>query len=67
MGDEVKGLNLASLDIEQLEQRIELGHALPVHRHPDSCTDNGCEGFQGDCTHNKCIGYASCGTLSQPH
>ena len=42
-------------------------YALPVHRHPDSCTDNGCEGFQGDCTHNKCIGYASCGTLSQPH
>ncbi len=69
--NDIESLNLGELDIEQLEQRIELGHSLPhlphPHPHPDSyCIDNHCTDYVGNagckldgCVGNECIGYAA--------
>ncbi len=56
--DDLESLNLGDLDIEQLEQRIELGHLMPAAM-PVQCQDNQCTSFtSGNCQGNTCKGFS---------
>lgn len=64
MGDEINSLNLAEFDIQALEERLELGHLLPI-----LMTDNTC-GTQ-TCGTNSCgsqvCGSQACSTMTCTH
>jgi len=50
MSDEIESLNIGDLDIEELEQRIELGQMIPPSEDPaDDCTDFTCTTFGRNC------------------
>ena len=72
MRDDLNSLNLADLDVEQLEQRIELGHLHPGYgqnRHTD-CDGNHCITYDekgNRCTINYCEDYRVQYVPTRPH
>ncbi len=52
-----ESLNLDDLDVEQLEQRIELGHLMPAAM-PVNCDGNACTSNNAtSCSNNHCHTY----------